>query len=68
MRNTKAIAMIVLMIASIGAELFGADLGYANLTGANMTGANLDGVRWINTTCPDGTNSDDNGNTCENNL
>ena len=41
----------------------GADLGYANLTGAN-----LDGVRWINTTCPDGTNSDDNGNTCENNL
>ena len=48
MRNTKAIAMIVLMIASIG--------------------AGLSGVYWNDTTCPDGSNSDDNGNTCENNL
>jgi hypothetical protein len=25
-------------------------------------------VFWLDTTCPDGTNSDNNGNTCENNL
>jgi len=25
-------------------------------------------VYWSGTICPDGTNSDDNGNTCENNL
>ena len=40
MRNTKAIAMIVLMIASIGAGCTGTD----------------------------GTNSDNNGDTCVNNL
>ena len=44
-----------------------------NLTGADLTGANLwfadlTGISWSNTTCPDGTNSDDNGDTCENNL
>ena len=60
------------------ADLSGADLRYANLTnadlsGANLynadlTGANLAGVYWYDTTCPDGTNSDNNGNTCANNL
>jgi hypothetical protein len=30
--------------------------------------SSLYGVSWHNTTCPDGTNSDDNGNTCVNNL
>ena len=40
MRNTKAIAMIVLMIASISAGCTGTD----------------------------GTNSEDNGNTCVNNI
>lgn len=50
-----------------------ANLTNANLTGANLidavlAGANLTGVVWNNTICPDGTNSDDNGNTCINNL
>ena len=40
----------------------------ANLTGADLRGANLNGVIWNYTICPDGTNSDDNGNACENNL
>jgi hypothetical protein len=52
-----------------GANLNRADLTVAILTGANLTGANLnratlDGVAWSNTTCPDGTNSDNNGGTC----
>ena len=57
-----------------GADLIGAsaqyatftnaDLTGANLTGAYFTGADLTGVTWSNTTCPDGSNSDSNGNTC----
>ncbi|MEM7217373.1 MAG: DNRLRE domain-containing protein [Pseudomonadota bacterium] len=45
-----------------------------NLTGANLTAADLSGavdlatVIWDHTICPDGTNSDDNGNTCIANL
>jgi streptogramin lyase len=55
-----------------GANLHGADLTGANLTGANLRGANLHGatatgVVWSNTTCPDGTNSDNDGGTCVNN-
>ncbi len=50
------------------AHLTGADLRYADLTGADLSNANLTGMRWDGTICPDGTNSDDNGNTCENNL
>ena len=61
------------------ANLSGANLTDANLvgdllTGANLTGANLDGafvknsdlygVTWSNTTCPDGTNSNNDGGTC----
>ena len=63
---------------SWGANLNGVYLNYADLSGANLGGAdlsftyllnaNLSGVSWYNTTCPDGTNSDDNGDTCENNL
>ncbi|MDB4865360.1 pentapeptide repeat-containing protein [Euryarchaeota archaeon] len=45
-----------------------ADLSYTDLSNADLSGADLTGVYWNNTTCPDGTNSDDNGNTCENNL
>jgi hypothetical protein len=33
-------------------------------TGANFTDANLLGVIWSNTTCPDGSNSDNHGGTC----
>ena len=46
-----------------GAELYGADL-----YGADLSGADLTGVIWGNTICPDGTNSNNNGNTCVNNL
>ena len=61
----------------IGANLTDADLTGANLTGANLYRANLAGATsdstttwptaeyWDNTTCPDGTNSNDAGNaTC----
>ena len=56
-----------------GADMHRADLNNANLTGADLTDtdlsyADLSGTIWYGTICPDGTNSDDNGNTCENNL
>jgi hypothetical protein len=47
-----------------GANLEGADLTQANLGGASLTGAHLKNVKWFNTTCPDGTNSDNHGSTC----
>ena len=51
------------------ADLRHADLRYADLTGADLPGASyLNGVTWGDTICPDGTNSDNNGNTCVNNL
>ena len=60
------------------ANLGGADLRFSDLSnaylrdaymyGADLSGVDLTGVYWYSTTCPDGTNSDDNGNTCENNL
>ena len=50
------------------ADLRDAYLGYADLTGADTYQIRLDGVTWDNTICPDGTNSNDNGNTCVNNL
>jgi hypothetical protein len=51
-----------------GANLSGFDLLDTNLTNANLNGADLSGVTWSNTTCPDGTNSNNDGNTCVNNL
>jgi uncharacterized protein YjbI with pentapeptide repeats len=51
-------------------DLSGANLLNANLTFANLTDATTDsftvvgGVTWSNTTCPDGTNSNNDGNTC----
>lgn len=59
-----------------GAWIFdGANLMNTNLTNLNMTNgilagatnfatANVTGVTWSNTACPDGTNSNDDGNTC----
>ena len=41
---------------------------HSDLTGANLTAVSLADVTWNDTICPDGTNSDNNGNTCENNL
>lgn len=63
-------------------NLTGANLTDANLTDpafqdVNFTNANLDGATvngglvfgtWSNTTCPDGTNSNNDGDTCANNL
>lgn len=53
------------------ANLTGADLRGATLRGAILTGANVANCRFGNTTCPDGTNSNDpdgDGGTCRNNL
>ena len=48
-----------------GAYLKGANLTEADLNNANLTNATLDDAIWGNTTCPDGTNSNDPGNsTC----
>ena len=56
-----------------GANLYYADLSNADLEGADLsfaylTGANLNDVYWHDTICPDGTNSDDYGYTCPNNI
>ena len=50
------------------ADLSGAVLSNADLSNADLSGADLTGVYWYDTTCPDGTNSDNNGYTCVNNL
>jgi uncharacterized protein YjbI with pentapeptide repeats len=62
-----------------GAYLSHANFNGVDLTGVNLTNANLQyattntqtnftAVVWSNTTCPDGTNSDNDGGTCVNNL
>jgi len=62
-----------------GASLVGAEIGGAILTNVNFSNTDLDhmeygygasftGDSWSNTTCPDGTNSSADGNTCTNNL
>ncbi|MGB8646486.1 MAG: pentapeptide repeat-containing protein [Anaerolineae bacterium] len=53
-----------------GSNVCGANFTNANLTNAafssatNGTAATVTGATWNNTTCPDGTNSNNNGNTC----
>jgi uncharacterized protein YjbI with pentapeptide repeats len=47
-----------------GADLAGANLSSAVLTGANFSGADLTGAIFFNTTCSDGTNSNDDNGTC----
>jgi uncharacterized protein YjbI with pentapeptide repeats len=44
-------------------NLQSADLIDANLAGSTLQGASLGGVKWSNTVCPDGTNSDAVGGT-----
>ena len=56
-----------------GADLTGANMTHVDLFGADLTGANLSGailhfVNWAFAICPDGTDSNENGNTCLNNL
>ena len=53
-------------------SLAGSDLTDADMTGLNtdfgvgLEGVDVTGVTWTNTTCPDGSNSDTNGdNSCE---
>jgi hypothetical protein len=50
------------------ANLAGANLTGATLTKADLSGANLDGVTWSGTTCPDGTNSNEVGDSCSAHL
>ncbi len=50
------------------ANLKGAMIERVNLTGADLTGADLTFVLWLDTICPDGSNSDLNGLTCEGHL
>ena len=55
------------------AQLEGGFLPNANLTNANLRHADLrhadvSGVTWSNTICPDGTNSNSNGNSCQGHL
>ena len=47
-----------------GANLSNAHFIDSYFVGTDLTGANLAGVIWTNTSCPDQTNSDNNGNTC----
>ena len=50
------------------ANLTGSTITDSNLTHAQLIGTTLTGVTWTDTTCPDGTNSDTDGDTCVNNL
>jgi uncharacterized protein YjbI with pentapeptide repeats len=51
-------------------DLDGVNLEYATLLGATNMGTNTSrtGITWGTTICPDGTNSDNNSNTCEGHL
>jgi uncharacterized protein YjbI with pentapeptide repeats len=51
-----------------GANLEDADLAGADLFEADLSSADLAGVIWSDTTCPDGSNSDQDGGTCVDNL
>jgi hypothetical protein len=49
---------------AVGAILTNANLTNADLFNATLNGALVNGVIWKNTTCPDGSNSDNDGFTC----
>ena len=51
-----------------GSNLSGSNLTNTNLRHAQLAGANVHGVTWSNTTCPDGTNSSQDGGTCVGHL
>ncbi|HSX43485.1 MAG TPA: pentapeptide repeat-containing protein [Candidatus Saccharimonadales bacterium] len=44
------------------------DFSNASVQGTDLSSANVTGVTWSNTTCPDQTNSDNNGGTCAGHL
>lgn len=51
-----------------GANLRGANMSYADLSGANLSQADITQVLWHQSICPDGSTSEDNGNTCGGHL
>ena len=51
-----------------GANLTNANFTCARLDDATLAGAIVTGATWNDTTCPDGTNSNDHGNTCVGHL
>ncbi|MGQ0432125.1 MAG: pentapeptide repeat-containing protein [Microthrixaceae bacterium] len=57
-----------LTCVSAGGFFNNANFTNANLTDARFSGGVLTGAIWSNTTCPDGTNSNSNGNTCSGHL
>jgi uncharacterized protein YjbI with pentapeptide repeats len=62
-------AMMLSDVTLRDADLRGADFDHATLTrvdlmGANVSGASFDGTTWHGSICPDGTNSDVDGNSC----
>jgi uncharacterized protein YjbI with pentapeptide repeats len=69
-----SLSMSSLLSADLSkANLTNADLSWVTFTDANLTGAKVTGAAfydnyWFNTTCPDGTNSNNDGGTCINNL
>ncbi|WP_233558798.1 pentapeptide repeat-containing protein [Micromonospora radicis] len=68
LRNARLVDAYLRDVDLRDARLDHADLTNADLTGANLTGASINGVVWRNTTCPDGSNSDDNRHTCAGHL
>jgi uncharacterized protein YjbI with pentapeptide repeats len=52
----------------LNAKLTSVDLSDANLTGADLRGTDVSSVKWSNTTCPDGSNSNTQNNTCVGHL
>jgi|GEM_PF-6301217 len=50
------------------ANFSGSNFTNANLKQANFSGTNITNVTWSNTICPDGTNSNNDGNTCVGHL
>jgi len=50
------------------ADFDGATLDHVSLDGADVEGADFDGANWDHATCPDGANSEDAGDTCEDDL
>lgn len=50
------------------ANLTGATIADSTLAHAQFRGTTLTGVTWTDTVCPDGTNSNNDGDTCANNL
>jgi outer membrane protein assembly factor BamB len=51
-----------------GANLSSVNFTQANLRGAVLTNANVTGAKWLQTTCPDGTLSNNDGGTCAGHL